>query len=58
LTVLRPTKSKKGYEHTEVFYGEETVMEKYCILYIIDYIDDACIYYTRPSLALIFLIYF
>jgi two-component system, OmpR family, sensor histidine kinase VicK len=48
-----PTKSKEEGEYTEVFYGEEAVMDRVLnFLHETDYIVDACVDYTRPSLAI------
>jgi two-component system, OmpR family, sensor histidine kinase VicK len=48
-----PTKSKKKDEYTEVFYGEKAVMDRVLnFLHETDYIVDACVDYTRPSLAI------
>jgi two-component system sensor histidine kinase VicK len=48
-----PTKSKEDGEYTEVFYGEEAVMDRVLnFLHETDYIVDACVDYTRPSLAI------
>jgi two-component system sensor histidine kinase VicK len=52
LTVLSPIKSKKEREYTEVFYGQEAVMDR--VLHFLletNNIVDACVDYTRPSLA-------
>jgi two-component system sensor histidine kinase VicK len=48
-----PTKSKEEGEYTEVFYGEEAVMDRVLnFLHETDFIVDACVDYTRPSLAI------
>jgi two-component system, OmpR family, sensor histidine kinase VicK len=53
LTASNPTKSKKKDEYTEVFYGEKAVMDRVLnFLHETDYIVDACVDYTRPSLAI------
>ncbi len=53
MTGSNPTKSKKKGEYTEVFYGEEAVMDRVSnFLHETDYIVDACVDYTRPSLAI------
>jgi two-component system sensor histidine kinase VicK len=53
LTASNPTKRKKEGEYTEVIYGEEAAMDRVLnFLHETDYIVDACVDYTRPSLAI------
>jgi two-component system sensor histidine kinase VicK len=53
LTASNPSKSEKKHEYTEVFYEQEAVMDKVLhFLHETSNTVDACVDYTRPSLAI------
>jgi two-component system, OmpR family, sensor histidine kinase VicK len=53
LTASNPSKSEKKHEYTEVFYEQEAVMDKVLhFLHETSKTVDACVDYTRPSLAI------